>query len=737
MSATSAAENEPPAIAGEAEDVRGNVAHFFVPPSASIQERLPRALKNGDAFALFDPHGDALGAMHGPEGIYYRDTRHLSYWRMTICGAYPMLLGSAVDERVDAMIVDLTNPDILSDDRVVIPNDAIHINRTKFLFDNCVHERIAVRNFDEHPHRITLEITIGADFLDMFEVRGDKRPKRGRKMRAICTADGLTHRYIGLDEIERVTDIRFMPAPRLVQEHRVEFTLDLAPGERRVIFCMMAFDGRACVHPERAFPRAYRRLRERRRAEARNRPILRSSNSLFDVVIDRSISDISTLTTETDVGPCVYAGIPWYCTLFGRDSIITALELLWFDPAIARGTLLRLAQLQAEKDDPLADAEPGKILHEMRFGEMANLREVPFGLYYGSVDSTPLFVYLAGEYYRRTGDQAAIETLWPHIEAALGWLDRSGDRDGDGFFEYGARSGEGLRNQGWKDSFDSISHADGRLAEGPIAIVEMQAYAYGAWKAAARICEHRGDIAAARTWRERAAELRQRFDKAFFDAELGTYILALDGEKQPCRVVSSNAGHALFTGIALPSRAETVVKRLMAPDCFSGWGIRTLASGEKRYNPMSYHNGSIWPHDNALIAAGFSRYGYQGVASQLISALFDAATYFDQNRFPELFCGFARKKGRGPTLYPVACAPQAWSSATPIFLLQATLGMRVEHCNSVEFQRPVLPDFLSKLAINGLRCNDSSIDLDIEQLGEATSVFVRNRVGDISVRTLS
>lgn len=711
--------------------------HFFVPPSASIQGRQPRALKSGDTFALLDPHGDALGAMHGPEGIYYRDTRHLSYCRLTICGDYPMLLGSAIDERMDTMLVDLANPDIVQNDTVVIPNGTIHVNRAKFLFDNCVHERIAVRNFDEQPHRLTIEVTIGSDFQDMFEVRGDRRPKRGQKLAAICTGNAVTHRYHGLDGIARSTQIRFEPAPRMVQEHRVEFELELAPGERRAIFCNTVFDERTTASPAREFGRAYRRMRERRWRMQRQRPMLRSSNELFDSVIERSISDIATLTTELETGPCVYAGIPWYCTLFGRDALITALELLWYDPSIARGTLLRLAELQATEDDPLADAEPGKILHEMRLCEMANTQEVPFRRYYGSVDSTPLFVHLAGEYLRRTRDFETIEKLWPNIEAALAWLDNSGDRDGDGFFEYGARSGEGLRNQGWKDSFDAISHADGRLAEGPIAIVEMQAYAYGAWHAAAHICEHRGDTAAAKQWRERAQDLRHRFDKTFFDEDLGTYILALDGDKQPCRVVASNAGHALLTGIALPRRAGSVVRRLMAPDCFSGWGIRTLSNREKRYNPMAYHNGSIWPHDNALIAAGFSRNGFPAEAGRVFSALFDAASYFDEHRIPELFCGFPRKRGRGPTLYPVACAPQAWSCATPLYLLQATLGLRVDNCRSITFERPVLPDFLTHVSIDGLRCDDASVDLDIAQQGAATSVFVRNRTGAMSVTTSS
>lgn len=715
------------------DELKANEAHFFVPPSASIQERQPRALKSGDSFALFDPHGDALGAMHGPEGIYYRDTRHISYWRMTICGSYPMLLGSAIDDRVDALVVDVTNADITNGDDVVIPNNAIHINRTKFLHGNCAYERLLIRNYDEHSHKITIEMTLGADFQDLFEIRGERRAKRGSKLASICDGTNVTHRYLGLDNIERTTVLAFEPAPQIVLEHRIEFHLDLAPGERRTLFSTLSFDDGADTNPARAFLRAYRAIRDDRRETQGRRPLILSSNTLFNAVTDRAIGDITTLATPTPDGPCAYAGIPWYCTLFGRDSLITALELLWYDPTFARGTLTRLAQLQAKSDDPLADAEPGKILHEMRFGEMANLREVPFGLYYGSVDSTPLFVYLAGEYLRRTGDEVTIDRLWPEICAALSWLDDYGDRDGDGFFEYGARSGEGLRNQGWKDSHDAISHMDGRLADGSIAVVEMQAYAYGAWQAAATMCEARGDMVGASEWNRRADDIQRRFDETYFDKDLDCYVLALDGEKQACRVISSNAGHALLTGIALPDRAQSVARRLMAPDCFSGWAIRTLSQYEKRYNPMSYHNGSIWPHDNALIAAGFARYGLQREVSQLFNGLFDAAGHFDQNRFPELFCGFARKRGRGPTLYPVACAPQAWSSAAPFFLMQACLGLSIDDCGTVKFQSPQLPPFLSKLSLDGVRCRDDHVDLDIQQLGEATSVFVRERMGNISV----
>jgi glycogen debranching enzyme len=408
--------------------------------------------------------------------------------------------------------------------------------------------------------------------------------------------------------------------------------------------------------------------------------------------------------------------------------------MLWIDPRIAQGVLKRLAFFQAKATDPLNDAEPGKILHEMRGGEMAALREVPFAQYYGSVDSTPLFVLLAGLYVERTGDEETLAELWPAIETALQWIDGPGDPDGDGFVEYQRATEQGLANQGWKDSFDAIFHADGKLAEGYIALAEVQGYVFAGKRLAARCALRMGLAEKAGQLATEAEALAARFEQAFWCEELGTYALALDGGKQPCRVRTSNAGQLLFTGIAHPDRARLVAADLMSQKFHSGWGIRTVARGEARYNPMSYHNGSIWPHDNALIALGFARYGLKHSVAHLFKGLFDAASYMDLRRLPELFCGFQRERRRGPVLYPVACAPQAWASATPFTLLEAALGLEFDAARGeIRLRDPRLPEFLNEVVLRDLKLGPSSVDLRVRRHGEEVSLEVLRTRGQIQV----
>ena len=553
-------------------------------------------------------------------------------------------------------------------------------------------------------------------------------------------ADAVTLSYTGLDNRLRETRLQFEPAPTRLGPGEATFDIDLAPVTRQTFFleirCGPGYGIRA---PRRAFFAGLRAARRSLRYSASRAASVSSSNEVFNESVRRSVSDLYMLVTDTEHGPYPYAGIPWFSTYFGRDALITALQTLWLDPQIARGVLRHLAATQATEVDAAADAEPGKILHEMRFGEMAELKEVPFGCYYGSVDSTPLFVILAGAYLDRTGDLATVLELWPNIEAALSWLEVYGDRDGDGFVEYGRQNAKGLINQGWKDSHDSVFHADGTLARGPVALVEVQAYAYGAWRAAASIArrlKRRDEEVAAMT--RRAAELRTRFDQQFWDEALGTYVLALDGEKRPCRVRTSNAGHALITGIALPSRAARVMADLMQPSSFSGWGIRTVATTEARYNPMSYHNGSVWPHDNAMIAAGFARYGHRTGAARIFRGLFDASTYIDLKRLPELFCGFPRLRSHGPTFYPVACSPQAWSATATLSLLRSCLGISFDPENDyVIFDQPVLPDFVNDLTLRQLTLGDGRIDVRIHRADAVAAVHVLARAGATRALTRS
>ena len=707
---------------------------FYIATALSLPERRLRTLKFGGAFAVLDPFGDIPGEPGAPEGIYVEDTRVLSRWQLRLAGGRPLLLGSAVRNDNAFLSCDLANPDLTVDGRVVVPRDCLHLRRIGLLGEEGYVERLAVRNHGEVALELDLAYLFAADFRDLFEVRGERRARRGQLHPPQVEDGEVRLRYDGLDGIGRTVRVAFEPAPLDLRPDGALLRLRLDPDAEAT------FEARVGVADRRppSFSSTLRRTRHAAHRQLALLPRLRASDHGLDATLRRARSDLAMLLTATPHGAYPYAGIPWFSTVFGRDGLLTALFTLWLSPEITRGVLCFLAAHQAVATDPAADAEPGKILHEMRGGEMARLGEVPFGRYYGSVDSTPLFVLLAGAYLRRTGDLATLRELWPAVNRAVAWLQTEGDRDGDGFVEYGRRTEAGLVNQGWKDSQDAVSHSDGRLAEGPIALVEVQAYVYGAYGAAATIANALGHEARARELTETASELQRRFEAAFWLEDLGTYALALDGRKQPCAVRSSNAGHALLTSLAGPKRAARVAATLMAGDSFCGWGVRTLSACEARYNPMSYHNGSVWPHDNAVLALSLARYGRKDAAVRILTGMVEAAGHFERERLPELFCGFARRSRSGPVRYPVACEPQAWAAATPYALLEACLGIGFSvRRKEIRFKRPLLPAWLDEITINDLTLGGATVDLAVQRVGTSVTVQVLRRLGEVRVVVIS
>jgi glycogen debranching enzyme len=692
-----------------------------------------RVLKHGDSFAVFDPHGDIVPAPGSEHGLYHGGTRFLSRFELVLATRQPLLLSSTISEDNSVFTADLTNPDVVRDGRVLVARGLLHLYRSRVLGNGTWMECLRVTNHALHPVETPISFRFDADFADIFEVRGMRRSLRGQRLPHTSTPDALL-RYRGLDGVERLTRIRPLRAADEADANALTFLVALEPHASMEIDIAIGCETDGAP---RELGRYSQTVAERRRAaavsEERSCSLL-ASNHAFNRWFRRSAADLRMMITETDHGPYPYAGIPWFSTPFGRDGIITALEMLWAAPQVARGVLGFLAETQAAVTNDAQDAQPGKILHEMRSGEMAALGEIPFGQYYGTADATPLFVMLAHAYFERSGDRPFLDRLWPHILAALDWMDRDGDADGDGFLEYARRGGAGLVHQGWKDSWDSVFHADGTLAAPPIALCEIQGYAYAAWRGAAELAEVRGDAAQAARWRARAETLHERFERAFWCDDLGTYALALDADKEPCRVRTSNPGHCLFTGIASRDHASRVAETLMSEQSFSGWGIRTVAGGTARYNPMSYHNGSVWPHDNAVIAAGLARYGFTTEASRVFTGMFGLSQVVDLHRLPELICGFHRRPGDSPTLYPVACAPQAWSAGAVYLLVQACLGLRVDaRARRVSFTHAVLPEEIDWLRIVNLAVGPGSVDLLLTRHPFDVGVTVLRRDGDVTI----
>jgi glycogen debranching enzyme len=708
---------------------------YYVRATSSLADDRTRVLKYGKTFALFNRFGDleALGPVQF--GIFYCETRHLSRFSLRLNGSEPMLLSSTIHEDNGFLAVDLSNVDNAVNGKIALARGTIHIFRCKFLDEAGCHEQIRMMNYGIEDLETTVSVRFAADFADIFEVRGAVRERHGENLPARMSRDEVVLGYRGLDDVERRTRMRFAPRPTLLTESHAQFDLTLKPREETLLnFTVQCEQGgeRKTATP---YATAFDALQTRALDGPLHECTISSSSKRFNACLARCEADLGMLMRGNPEKNYPYAGVPWFSTVFGRDGIITALECLWLAPEIAKGVLSYLGQSQATELKAERDAEPGKILHEMRRGEMAALREVPFGKYYGSVDATPLYLILAGGYYARTGDLEFIDGIWANIEAALAWMGEYGDVDGDGFVEYAQKSSNGLSQQGWKDSHDSVFHSDGRLAEAPIALCEVQSYVYGAKRAVALLAEARGDARRCEQLRNEAETLKSKFDRAFWSEELGSFVLALDGKKNPCRVRASNAGHALFTGIAGRERAAALMETLMSEQMFSGWGVRTVCAGEARYNPMSYHNGSVWPHDNALIALGLSLYGGQEHAVRILSGMYEASLYFDLHRLPELFCGFHRRRDSGgPTHYPVACAPQAWASGAMYLLLRACMGMNIRAAEkTISFANPMLPANVDELRLEGLRVGEARVDLLLKRHSQGTAVEVLKKDGELEI----
>lgn len=706
---------------------------YYILARSSLADERARVLKHNETFAVFNRNGDIRTIGLGEQGLFHEGMRFLSRLVLRLGHERKLLLGSSFAQSNLIFKVDLMNSDFVEDGKLVVPGGTVHVSRRKFLWDGRFYEHLEISNFGQEALRVPLIVEFDADFVDIFEVRGTTRHSKGEVHKRVVDEHSVEISYTGLDRIERRTVASCIPAPDYITTRSFGFLPALKPQESREFdICYTCSVG---SRRPQTIPRASAEMKaiENFRGRCGVECTIETDNPDFNRWLRASSSDLRLLLSSTEHGEYPYAGVPWYSCPFGRDGIITALQCLWTSPRVAKSVLNFLASTQAKKSDDVHEAEPGKIIHEMRLGEMAALGEIPFSKYYGTIDATPLFVKLAGKYFERTADTEFLFKIWNNVKAAIKWIIEFGDFDHDGFVEYQRKTSSGLINQGWKDSHDSVLHEDGELAVAPIALCEVQGYVFDAFVQGAFIAQELGARELAEEWRLRAEELQRRFEKFFWCEEIDTYALALDGMKQPCRVVSSNPGHCLYSGIASASRARRVAKTLMSEGMYSGWGVRTLSSKEKRFNPMSYHNGSVWPHDNALIAAGLARYGFKAEALRIFSDLFDAAIFFEENRLPELFSGFARSHDVSPTIYPVACSPQAWAVGSVYMLLAASLGLTIKAPGRIEFYHPRLPDWLNRVSIRELAVGDGKVDFVCLRNGDEVDIDIVDKKGAIDL----
>jgi glycogen debranching enzyme len=683
-------------------------------------------LKHDRLFLLNDQHGNVTPPGNCSLGLFDEDTRILSHYELVAAGSPPARLSAQVIQPYYSQI-DLTVTDHEFGGNAWDPRHAIYLRRELVLEDSLI-ERLTLTNFLVRPIDYWVHLLVGCDFADIFEVRGWKREHRGDFLSPIVEPTAIHFAYRGRDGRVIESTIRFHDRPDTIDARGARWAFRLTPGTPVQLEWTIgsgAPRGRSQIGADGAFDQRGRRLTSAYDAWRLECSRWASRVETFDTTITRAIDDLQSLYIGADGEKVISAGIPWYSTVFGRDAIIASLETLSLNPRIAIDALRYLAHHQGTKENAYTEEQPGKIMHERRRGEMARSGEIPHVPYYGTIDATPLWLVLLHETWRWTGDDALVRELLPNARRALEWIDRYGDLDGDGLVEYARTSERGLVNQGWKDSGDGVPFPDGRLPAPPIALVEVQGYVYDAKVRAAAMFAQLGEHDTAQRLVNEAEQLRQHVLDAFWLEELGTFALALDGEKRPIPTVTSNAGHLLWSRLPDRARARRVVETLLAPDMFCGWGIRTLSARHPVFNPMSYHNGSVWPHDNALIVMGLSHYGLGPNALPVVVAAQDAATGASFNRLPELYCGMDRAGAPRPVQYPVSCSPQAWASGALFMMLQAVLGILPDAPGgALHIRNPVLPTPLGELTITNLRVGTSRVSLHFERHASRTLVNV-------------
>lgn len=702
------------------------------------------ALIQGTTFFASNRHGDLMppGAPH--VGLFHHDTRFLSKLNLRFFSQEPVVL-SCTTEGANMSQIELTaRGSAMPQDGLDIARHTLYIHREQLLEADTLHDVLVIENFNQVRATISMTLQYEADFMDIFQVRGLLRGKSGQYYAPAFENDRIVFLYDGLDHVTRSTTIWFDPPPQELDAAGASWRIELAPHEKiriATIIIMKAepHSAPAVIPAPKPDLNGIRRARENALIQQRQwdapRTRVESDNDIFNVLLRNAAEDFYALQMPESAGTTIAAGVPWFAALFGRDSLIASFEALLLDPGVARGTLRVLASYQGVESDDARDEDPGKILHERRSGEMTATGEVAFGRNYGSVDSTPLFLMLLAEYVRWTGDLALVTELRGAIQAATRWILDYANLDGDGLVEYCRRNPKGLFNQGWKDSGDAIRHADGSIAQPPIALIEVQGYATSALTGVAPMLAMLGNQDLADRAKSRAHELRDLVEQKFWMEDRQFYAMAIDRDKKPLRVDGSNPGHLLFARAISHQRAAQVAARLMSEELFSGWGIRTLSAKEGFFNPMSYHCGTVWPHDTALICYGMARYGLHEQALQIADALYDVALKFRAYRLPELFCGIQRETSSEPVHYPVSCSPQAWASGAPYLMLTGLLGLRPDAgARQLKIVDPHLPNFLRTLRLGGLRVGDARVTLDFERRDKRTFCNVVSVDGsDLSV----